>query len=213
VLYVEPGEVTVSASFVDQSGSDEQVINAQAGGRNTIRLRPQPGSRPAARASAPAAPARAAAPVASRPAPAAPAAARPAATRPAPEPLPAAIADAADEGWPGITPVVFFVALGSTAVLGGVTIWSGVDTMNNPGEDVVRETCRGLGPECPAYQEGRDKQTRTNVLIGVTAGVAALTAVVGLFLTDWSWGDAQPASDVAVGVAPDGASLGVRGGF
>jgi hypothetical protein len=50
----------------------------------------------------------------------------------------------------------------------------------------------GLGTSCPEYQEGRDKQLRTNILIGVTATLGVATAVVGL-LTDWSGGGSESA--------------------
>ena len=36
------------------------------------------------------------------------------------------------------------------------------------------------------YQEGTSAQLRTNEIIAVTIGVAAATAVVGLFFTQWS---------------------------
>jgi hypothetical protein len=83
-------------------------------------------------------------------------------------------------------PAVFFVALGLTAVSGGILAWSGVDTINNPGADVVKQKCVGQGESCPEYQDGLGKQLRTNVLIGVTAGLGALTLVTGIFLTQWS---------------------------
>ncbi len=45
----------------------------------------------------------------------------------------------------------------------------------------------GQSADCTnLYQTGRDAQSRTNVLIGVTSGVAAVTAIVGLFFTQWS---------------------------
>ena len=83
-------------------------------------------------------------------------------------------------------PAVFFVGLGLTAVAGGVLVWSGIDTINNPGADVVRQKCVGLGETCPEYQDGRAKQLRTNVMIGVTSGLGALTLIAGIFLTQWS---------------------------
>jgi hypothetical protein len=82
--------------------------------------------------------------------------------------------------------VVFYGAVALTGVLGGLTVASAIDTVNNPGADRVREECRGLGPECPAYQDGRERQLRTNILLGATAGVAVVTAVTGIFFTDWS---------------------------
>ena len=83
-------------------------------------------------------------------------------------------------------PLVFFVGAGATAVLGGVTIWSGIDTVNNPGKAAVRADCVGQGTSCSEYQDGRNKQLRTNILIGATSVVGAATAVIGAFFTNWS---------------------------
>lgn len=97
------------------------------------------------------------------------------------------------EGWP---PIIFFIGAGATAVLGGVTIWSGVDTLNNPGPDTVKQECVNRNTDCPAYQQGLAHQTRTNVLIAVTAGVGVATLLIGAFATDWSSmsSEQQPAS-------------------
>jgi hypothetical protein len=83
-------------------------------------------------------------------------------------------------------PPVFLVGAALTAVGVGVTIWSGIDTQNNPGPDTVKHACVGLGEACPDYKTGRWEQLRTNVLLAGTSGVAAATAVVGLFFTRWS---------------------------
>ena len=86
-----------------------------------------------------------------------------------------------------------------TATLGGVSLWSGIDTQNNPGPDRVREACKPLpdgshSDECDTlYNQGLDKQHRTNALFGVTAGLGVATAVVGAFFTDWG-GSKKPAS-------------------
>ncbi|HVW29375.1 MAG TPA: hypothetical protein VHC69_28610 [Polyangiaceae bacterium] len=86
-----------------------------------------------------------------------------------------------------LPPLYTYIGAGATAVLGGVTIWSGIDTLNNPGADKVRTACRNNQPSCDTlYNQGRDAQTRTNILIAATSVVGAATAVVGLFFTDWS---------------------------
>jgi len=87
------------------------------------------------------------------------------------------------DGW---SPVVFWIGAGVTAVAGAATIWSGIDTQNNPGPDRVKTECAGQGPSCELYQDGRDRQLRTNVLIGVTAGVGVATILIGAFATDWT---------------------------
>jgi hypothetical protein len=90
---------------------------------------------------------------------------------------------------------VFWVGAGLTAVAAGTTIWSGVDTVNNPGKDRVRNECMAGDTNCSLYQEGLSHQRRTNVLIGVTAAIGVATAVVGLFATDWSGPEAAAPSD------------------
>jgi hypothetical protein len=83
-------------------------------------------------------------------------------------------------------PVVFLIGAGLTAAGVGVTIWSGLDTQKNPGTAAVKADCVGQGTSCPEYQQGLSSQLRTNILLAATGGVAALTAVTGLFLTQWS---------------------------
>ena len=112
-------------------------------------------------------------------------------------------------------PAVFFVGLGLTAVAGGILIWSGIDTINNPGADAVRQQCVGQGPSCPLYQQGLSSQTRTNVLIGVTSGLGLLTFVT-VFLTQWSSPKHEAATAHVVpvfDVTPQGGQLGLIGRF
>ena len=208
-LYLAPGKRTIGASFPDGSGADEQVITAKAGGENSIHFMPR----------APAAPSSEAGTGGAAPEPSGTASSEPSKgassseAKPEPGELPPEDAKPADakEPWRGASPALFFVGLGVTAVLGGVTIWSGVDTLNNPGQDVVRQKCQGLGTECPEYQDGRAKQTRTNALIGVTAGLGGLTAIIGLFLTDWK---PEEPPKPAVALVPEGdCGLGVRASF
>ncbi|MGH7296271.1 MAG: hypothetical protein ACRELB_15130, partial [Polyangiaceae bacterium] len=51
--------------------------------------------------------------------------------------------------------------------------------------------CVGQGTSCPQYQQGLDAQRRTNILLAATGGVAAVTAIVGVFFTQWSHPPAQ----------------------
>ncbi len=95
-------------------------------------------------------------------------------------------------GW---SPTVFWVGASLTAVSGVVTLWSGLDTQNNPGPDVVRDKCRGQDTSCREYQDGLSRQRRTNILLGVTGGLAAFT-IVSAIVTDWS--GSKPARKEAV---------------
>lgn len=130
-------------------------------------------------------------------------------------------------GW---SPAVFWVGAGVTAALGAVTIWSGLDTAENPGEDAVRAACRDDLPTCDSlYEDGRSRQTRTNVLLGVTAGLGLGTILVGALATDWGGNDAVEVGGVRAHrgtlrsksrarlvpwlVVGDGALVGAEGSF
>jgi hypothetical protein len=87
----------------------------------------------------------------------------------------------------------------ATLAVGGVAVWSGLDTNR------ARDTF-DADPSQTNLDSGRDKQTRTNVLIGATAGLAVLTVATAIFLVDW--GAPKP---VEVGVGPGFFTL--RGSF
>jgi hypothetical protein len=117
-------------------------------------------------------------------------------------------------------PVVFFVGAGLTAAGVAATIVSGVDAKNNPGEDAVRRDCAGQGESCPTYQQGRDAQLRTNVLLGATVGVGVLTGVIGFFFTQWSSPAhpnqpraGRPSWSPSLAALPGGAHVGLAGAF
>ena len=162
LLYIKPGPLTVRAGWSDNR-SDSKQVQAEAGGKGEVRF------------VAPAAP-----PTKSMAQePMEPAAVAP----PTPDGEQPADSGAKSSGW---SPAVFFVGAGLTAVLGGVTVWSGLDTVNNPGTQRVKNECGTQGESCALYQEGLSKQRRTNVLIGVTGAVGIATVLVGVLATDWS---------------------------
>jgi hypothetical protein len=101
------------------------------------------------------------------------------------------------------------VGLGATVVLAGVTVWSGLDTRNNPGRDTVERECVNLGESCPAYQDGLSRQRRTNILLGTTIGIGVLTGVISA-LTRWGGTkEARPAPTTGWKITP---SVGWNGG-
>jgi len=121
----------------------------------------------------------------------------------------------------------FFSSLGATVALGAVTIWSGVDA--NSGVSAYEGAARtasspGInngGSPTPAEQAedlleaGQQKERRTNILIGVTAGMAVSTAVLGIF-TNWKGESREPNPKrvkASVGVTRDGGALTLRGRF
>jgi hypothetical protein len=99
----------------------------------------------------------------------------------------------------------FFVGLGLTAVSGGLLVWSGLDT-NAARDDFERNPTR------PAYEDGLDKELRTNVLIGVTAGLGAATALVAIF-TDWGGGAEPGAQSGALRLDAGPGSIALTGTF
>ena len=109
-------------------------------------------------------------------------------------------------------PAVFITLLSLTAVSGGILIWSGIDTLNNPGPDAVRQGCVGQGPSCALYQQGLGEQTRTNVFIGVTSGLGLLT-FISVFLTQWSHPHTEAAATARIVPTVGLGSIGVLGRF
>jgi hypothetical protein len=195
VVFVDPGKITVGASFFGGASSAPQEITATAGKSSDFRFEPEE---------------------------------KKAAPKPVVAPIPAidkpgAVVDTPPETHPddtvpkkssGIHPAAFIVAGVATLGLGGVTIWSGLDAKNNPGVDVVKAKCVGLGETCPEYLEGRKKQTRTNIFIGATAGTAAITVVLAI-LTNWHGNKkaSAPAAEPTASFTDHGAVLGAVGTF
>lgn len=172
-IFLEPGAHQVGASF--KTGSVSKEIEGKKGGKEQLLFE---------------APAE---PVPAAPAPAAPAGPGP--TKPSPP------AEAPPSHKP-FGPLVFWIGAGLTVAAGGVTVWSGIDTQNNPGTDRVRAECAGKDESCPAYAEGRASQLRTNVFIAATSVLAVGTIAIGVFFTDWGGRGKTGASrplDVAVG--------------
>ncbi|MBW1760581.1 MAG: hypothetical protein JRG67_03510 [Deltaproteobacteria bacterium] len=128
---------------------------------------------------------------------------------------------------PPIPRWAFFSSLGATVALGAVTVWSGIDANNGVSayESAARSASspginNGASPT-PAEQaqslldEGREKERRTNILIGVTVGMAATTAVLGVF-TNWKGESRDAASkriEPSIGVSRNGGALTIKGRF
>lgn len=111
-----------------------------------------------------------------------------------PAPAPAADFPLEERRRSGWSPIVFWVGAGLTAAATGVTVWSGLHTLSNPGKDRIRDECGAGETNCAAYQEGLSNQRRTNVLIGVSAGLGLSTILIGALATDWGAGNAVHAS-------------------
>jgi len=78
-----------------------------------------------------------------------------------------------------MSPTWFWVGATTTAVLGGLAIASGIDTNAKHNEFELNRTA-------DRASEGRGAQTRTNVLLGLTALGVVATATLAVFFVDWS---------------------------
>ena len=90
----------------------------------------------------------------------------------------------------------FWISAGATAVAGGFTIASGVDTANRHAT-FVQDCVPPATTRCPQLStDGQGAQTRTNVLIGVTAALGAATFATGLLVR---WHGASGSATVTAG--------------
>lgn len=113
----------------------------------------------------------------------------------------------------GLPPAFFFIGLGLTVAAGAATVISGVATTSSPGKDAVREGCVGQGEECELYKSGLAGETRTNVGLGITAGAAVGTAIIGIFLTDWGPSAPKKTASLRPSVGVGWQSVGLSGRF
>ncbi len=92
----------------------------------------------------------------------------------------------------GVPKVVVYGGVALTVVGVAVTAWSGSDTNK-------AKTAYNAFPTQQNLDSGRNKEARTNVILGVTAGIGVITAVTAIFFVDWS-AKAQPARSSGVGM-------------
>ncbi|HMI87798.1 MAG TPA: hypothetical protein VK550_27135 [Polyangiaceae bacterium] len=110
----------------------------------------------------------------------------------------------------GLSPWIFATGAVVTAGLGAVTLWSGLDVLSAHDAYEGKETQR-------SYEDGLDKEKRTNALIGATIVAGAATGVIAVF-TRWSGSSdsagVSPARVRAGGVPlPGGAAVTIGGNF
>jgi hypothetical protein len=110
----------------------------------------------------------------------------------------------------GLSPWIFVGGAVATAGLGVATLWSGLDVLSAHDAYEGNETQRN-------YENGLDKEKRTNVLIGATVVVGLATGVVAMFTR---WGSSTdsagaPRARVHAGGAPipGGAAVTIGGHF
>ena len=104
----------------------------------------------------------------------------------------------------GLSPGYTFVGLGITAALGGVMVWSLVNTLE--ASDRYKAS-----PTRERYEEGRDKVRRT-WLLGAACSVTGLaTLLIAILGTEW--GDDEDGLSLRPAAGPEGGSLTLRGRF
>ena len=99
----------------------------------------------------------------------------------------------------GLSPAWFWAGLGLSAVAGGLSVASGLDTLAKHDDFMSGVTDSSVA--------GRAAQTRTNVLLGVTGAFGLSTAALGLFAVRWR---SAPARAPALVLQPGGATLAGR---
>jgi tetratricopeptide (TPR) repeat protein len=131
------------------------------------------------------------------------------------------IATDAPQGRRKLSPIYTYVGAGLTAALGGLTVWSGLNTLS--ANDDYEKWAKKASPSDAnfksgknLYEDGVKRQNRTNLLIGATGTVAIATAVVAIFFTDWK-GEAEDettqAPTVQAFASPEGAGMELRHAF
>jgi tetratricopeptide (TPR) repeat protein len=160
-VYVVPGAHVVEGKTTNDAHESVRIPQSVAAGE-TVSVALVPPSPPPAPA----------------PAPAAPVAVLIPATVPA---QPGAAARSSS----GISPAFFVVGSVLTLAAGGVTVWSGLDVSKK------KDAYLGGAQTQEKYDAGKAAELRTNVLLGVTGGLALLTAITGLFLVDWKGDDGK----------------------
>lgn len=118
------------------------------------------------------------------------------------------------KGW---HPAVFWTGTALTLGGAGASVALGLNALNNPGEEAIRDNCEAGDTGCAEWEKGRRNQLFANVAIGGTAAVGVFTIVTGLWLTNWNKKKSDDASE-GFSVRPmlqikRGAILGAEGVF
>jgi hypothetical protein len=91
-------------------------------------------------------------------------------------------------------PIVVWIGAGATVALGGLTLYSGLDTLSHKDTFVNNRTQENL-------DIGKGKELRTNILLAFTGAAAVFTVVAAVWLVDWKGKGGQKAQ---LGVSPLG---------
>ena len=98
----------------------------------------------------------------------------------------------------GLAPAWFFAAAGTTAVLTGLTIWSGLDTQSALSEYEQQLPVLSQAEADRRVREGHARELRTNLLLTGSLLGAAGSAVLGLWFVDFG---SRQRTSIALGPA------------
>lgn len=104
----------------------------------------------------------------------------------------------------GLHPAFFITSLALTLGAGATLVWSGLDVLKDNDEYEQEAMTGNLDRARELLANGQDEERRTNILIGVTAGLGAFTLLFAI-LTDWD-GDPDP-DGVSLQLGPGGAGI------
>lgn len=198
VVFVIPGTHLVVGKN-DAGVSAKKEVTLTAGAIESVVLDPPPEPKPSAVPASSAPPLTSSAPLAS---------AAPTTTgRPVPTPPP-------EVKRHGTTPWLLAPFIGVTAISGTFLIASGIDVIRAKSDFEELKKGRSTEEQQALIEAGVGKTDRTNVLIGVTGGLALVTGIVALTAIDWGGHD-KPAGKPAtssgrVFVGPGGVGLEAR---
>ncbi len=125
-------------------------------------------------------------------------------------------APVAEQEKKGLSPLYTYVGIGVTAALGGVTVWSYLNTKD--WQDTYdaykgqKASEKNYTDSKNAYDKGTKAEQRTMILMGTTATVGVATAVIAALFTDWK-GDRAPDTQTSAWLNKDGAGMELRHAF
>ena len=118
-----------------------------------------------------------------------------------------------EKGLGVLHPAIALSAAGLALVVGGLIVWSGLDAtkQNDEFESYARGSGATYGRAEELFNGVRSAEKRTNILIGVTAGVGVAAAALAVF-TDWGAlsGGEDDATAPVVSIGPNGFLAGAR---
>lgn len=100
-------------------------------------------------------------------------------------------------GGQGLPPVVLVVGAGLTAVAGGLSVWSGLDTKGTHDDFTTQRCATQRSTSCDDLaSSGKSAETRTNVLFVTTGVLAVATLATAIFFVDYGGGKRTASTSV-----------------